>query len=391
MKVCMLAYTFYESDNRVRRYAETLVNRGDVVDVVALRCKGQNDFNELNGVRIFRIQERELNEKGRLSYLYRLMKFCIKSFIFVGYKHLKNVYDLVHVHSIPDFEVFAALLPKLTGSKIILDIHDIVPEFYCSKFGKTNRSLLFRGLVLVEKVSIAFSDHVIISNNLWYNKLVSRSTTKEKCTVILNYPDNSVFFKRKSLKKENKFIMMYPGTLNWHQGLDIAIKAFSVIKDKIPEAEFHIYGDGPAKYELSVLIKELGLQDRIFLKESMSIDKIAEVMASADVGIVPKRDNSFGGEAFSTKTLEFMSLGVPIIVSKTKIDQYYFNESIVKFFNPEDEKNLSEAMLLLINNKERREELSRIAEKFIEKNKWEDKKYIYLDLVDSLVKSGSDD
>jgi len=388
MKVCMLAYTFYESDNRVRRYAETLVNRGDVVDVVALRRKGQNDFNELNGVRIYRIQEREINEKGRLSYLYRLLKFFIKSFIFVGYKHLKNVYDLVHVHSIPDFEVFAALLPKLAGSKIILDIHDIVPEFYCSKFGKNSGAFLFRALVVSEKLSISYSDHVIISNNIWYNTLISRSTNKKKCTVILNYPDNSIFFKRNTLKKENKFIMMYPGTLNWHQGLDIAIKAFAIIKDKIPEAEFHIYGDGPTKYELAILIKELGLQERIFLKEPMSLDKIAEVMASADVGIVPKRDDPFGGEAFSTKTLEFMSLGVPIIVSKTKIDQNYFDDSIVKFFNPEDEEDLSEAMLLLINNKERREELSRNAQKFIEKNKWEDKKYIYLDLVDSLVKKG---
>ena len=138
------------------------------------------------------------------------------------------------------------------------------------------------------------------------------------------------------------------------------------------------------------MIKELGLQERIFLKKTMSIDKIVEVMASADVGIVPKRDDSFGGEAFSTKTLEFMSLGVPIIVSKTKIDQYYFDESIVKYFNPEDEKDLAEAMLLLIKNKEMREKLSRNALKFIEKNNWRVKKHIYFDLVDSLVKSSSD-
>ncbi len=243
-------------------------------------------------------------------------------------------------------------------------------------------------VIKVEKLSIAFSDHVIISNHIWEKTLKSRSVRDNKCTTIINYPDKRWFNKQKRNRNGDKIIMIYPGTLNWHQGLDIAIKAFAIIKDKIPEAEFHIYGDGPTKYELAILIKELGLQERIFLKKPMSIDKIAEVMASADVGIVPKRDNSFGGEAFSTKTLEFMSLGVPIIVSKTKIDQYYFNESIVKFFNPEDEKDLSEAMLLLINNKERREELSRNAEKFIEKNKWEDKKYIYLDLVDSLVKKG---
>ena len=53
----------------------------------------------------------------------------------------------------------------------------------------------------------------------------------------------------------------------------------------------------------------------------MPIDQIAEVMANADLGIIPKKNDPFGGEAFSTKTLEFMSLGIPIILSRTKIDK----------------------------------------------------------------------
>ena len=40
-KICMLAYTGYETDNRVRRYAETLVKRGDQVDVISLK---QSEF-----------------------------------------------------------------------------------------------------------------------------------------------------------------------------------------------------------------------------------------------------------------------------------------------------------------------------------------------------------
>ena len=47
-------------------------------------------------------------------------------------------------------------------------------------------------------------------------------------------------------------------------------------------------------------------------------------------------------------------------------------------------------MLSLINNKEIRKKLSQNALKFVEKNNWEVKKHIYLDLVDSLVKSSSD-
>ena len=59
--------------------------------------------------------------------------------IFITKKHFNDPYDLIHVHSVPDFEVFAVLIPKLLGAKIILDIHDIVPEFYASKFNKTRK------------------------------------------------------------------------------------------------------------------------------------------------------------------------------------------------------------------------------------------------------------
>ena len=390
MRVCMIGYTFYDSDNRVRRYAETLVKRGDQVDVIALKKKVQCPSEIVEGVKVFRIQEREQNEKNNITYLFRLLIFLAKSFVFLAYKHCKNPYDLIHVHSVPDFEVFAALIPKILGAKIILDIHDIVPEFYESKFDCSKESLIFKSLVFIEKISISFSDHVIISNHIWYKTLISRSVNENKCTTIMNYPDNSKFYKRDIIRNEKKFKILYPGTLNWHQGLDIAVKAFALIKDQSPQAEFQIYGVGPAQKELIFLINKFGLENRVFLKDSVPISEIADIIANSNLGVIPKRNDCFGGEAFSTKILEFMNLGIPVIVSKTKIDQYYFNESIVKFFEPENIKDLSEAMLELINNKELRDKLSQKALKFVERNNWEVKKHIYLDLVDSLVKSSSD-
>lgn len=390
MKVCMLAYTFYESDNRVRRYAETLVKRGDIVDVFALRKQGQSAYTEINGVRIHKIQKRIINEKRTTTYLYRLLIFLLKSAIYLTRKHLSDPYDLVHAHSVPDFEVFAALIPKILGAKVILDIHDIVPEFYESKFGSIKESLIFKSLVFIEKASISFSDRVIISNHIWHDTLISRSVNENKCTTIMNYPDNSKFYKRNIIRNGKKFIVLYPGTLNWHQGLDIAVKAFALLKDQAPQAEFHIYGGGPTQKELIFLINKFGLENRVFLKETVPINEIAVIMANSDLGVIPKRNDCFGGEAFSTKTLEFMNLGVPIVVSKTKIDQFYFDDSIVKFFEPGNEKDLAIAMLELINNKELRDKISKNALKFVEKNNWDVKKHIYLDLVDSLVKSNSD-
>src|SRR5689334_15585202 len=125
----MLAYTFYEADNRVRRYAEMLVRRGDHVDAIVLRRPGQPAFEVIRGVHVHRIQKRTVSEKGPFSYLFKLVLFFFRSALDLTMRHLRSAYDVIHVHSVPDFEVFSTIVPRLLGVRVILDIHDIVPEF----------------------------------------------------------------------------------------------------------------------------------------------------------------------------------------------------------------------------------------------------------------------
>ena len=123
----------------------------------------------------------------------------------------------------------------------------------------------------------------------------------------------------------------------------------------------------------------------MFISGFTSARKIAAIMEDADLGIVPKRKDGFGNEAFSTKIMEFMAMGVPVIVSDTQVDRYYFDESIVKFFSSGNEQDLARSMLFLIKNPEARKSLADAASKFIEQNNWGTMKKDYLALVDSLV------
>ncbi len=391
MRICVVAYTFYEYDNRVRRYADTLAKRGDEVEVIALRYRDRPSVQVINGVRIFQIQRREINERRRLTYLFRLALFFVRAMALLTKRHLQNRYDLFHIHSVPDFLVFTAWFPKLMGAKVILDIHDLLPELYASKFRTTCESPIGKFLIAVERASAAFADHVIVANHIWQQKLLSRSIKDyRKCTAILNFPDPSIFCRHELKKSRRKFVFMYPGTLSYHQGVDVAIRAFALIKNDVPHAEFHIYGEGSQKGFLTGLIAELGLEDRVFLKELLPLTEIAAVMEHADIGVVPKRKDSFGNEAFSTKILEFMAVGVPVIVADTEIDKYYFDESLVTFFQSEDQKHLADRMLLLIQDGKLRRRLVSTAEDFIKKNNWEVKKAEYLELVDEhLISTGS--
>jgi glycosyltransferase involved in cell wall biosynthesis len=381
----MVAYTGYETDSRVRRYAETLQRRGCQVDVVALRQEDESSRAVVEGVRVYRIQRRICNEKSRIEYLTKLLLFFFRSLAFLTRLHLKERYDLIHVHSVPDFEVFAALIPKLLGCRVILDIHDIVPEFYASKFNTSPKSMTFKLLVAVERLSAAFSDHVIVANHIWHERLRQRSIHNGKCTALLNYPDTGLFRKRGRVRNDGKFIMLYPGTLNYHQGLDLAIRAFARLQERAPQAEFHIYGKGDQMNALRNLIDELHLQNRVFLRGTVPTEEISVIMENADLGVVPKRKNSFGNEAFSTKTLEFMCLGVPLIVPDTMVDRYYFNDSVVKFFEANDEESLASVMLTMIENPVLRESLVNNASEFVKHYLWDVHEESYLNIVSSLL------
>jgi len=139
------------------------------------------------------------------------------------------------------------------------------------------------------------------------------------------------------------------------------------------------------KPELQALVQKLGLQDRVFLQGSVPAREVADIVANADLGIVAKRADSFGNEAYSTKIMEFMAEGVPVIVSKTKVDSFYFDDSVVRFFKSGDEDDLAAAMLDLLKNHGQRESLVRHAREYVARNNWDTRKQKYWHLVDSLV------
>jgi glycosyltransferase involved in cell wall biosynthesis len=393
-KICMVAYTRYEFDNRVQRYAETLVRRGDQVDVIALSGPHSEKLEEeLGGVNLYPVQHREYNERTKWTYAWRLLRFLVKSSRLLTRLHKQKRYDVIHIHNMPDFLVFAAWYPKLTGAKLILDIHDVVPELFASKFQTKLKPVYLGFLKGIERLSAMFVDHVIVSNHLWYKTVVARSVASEKCSVFINHVDPDMFARQVRTRTDNTFVILFPGSLQWHQGLDIAIEAFATVKAQVPNAEFHIYAGagGDMRAQLMELVRRLDLEKSVKFFGGVPLHKIASVIANADLGVVPKRADSFGNEAYSTKIMEFMSQGVPVVVSRTKVDTFYFEEGIVHFFSSGDGKAMAEAMLDVIRSPLLRDSLVARGYEYVERNGWGEKKKEYMDLIDSLSTERFDD
>jgi glycosyltransferase involved in cell wall biosynthesis len=388
-RVCMVTHSFYESDNRVTRYAEALAARGDHVDVLALQRSADRPKRELvEGVNVFRLQKRfGKNERSRVSYLWPLLRFLAVCSWWITRNNLRKRYDVLHVHNMPDFLVYAAWHPRITGARVILDIHDIVPEFYTSKFRNGKTSATASLLKFIERHSAHFAHHIIVSNHLWLAKYQARTASEGKCSVFINNVDNRIFQPQARTRNDGRLIIIFPGGLQWHQGLDIALRAFVKVSAKLPHAEFHIYGDGNMKPSLLSLAKELGFNGNVKFFEPVGVRQVARIMADADLGVVPKRADSFGNEAYSTKIMEFMSCGVPVVVSKTRIDEYYFNDEVVQFFESGNHDALARAMLDVLQDCNLRQRLVSNAAAYSDTHSWSRRKPEYLRIVDDLIGS----
>jgi len=388
-KICMVAYTTYEGDNHVRQCAETLAKRGDRVDVVAVSTAHlrQQPESELNGVKIYRVQHRKHKESSQWISVWRLVCFLINSSRAVTRLHKRNRYDVIHVHNLPDFLVFAAWYPKMTGTKLILDIRYALPELFASKSQTKLNAVNFSLLLRIERISAKFVDHVLISNLLWYKTGTKYLVPEERCSVLINHVDPEKKSRRPRTRTDSRFVVLYPDSLRWQQELDITVSAFAEVKRQVPNAEFHIYtgSDGAdKKASLRFLLQKLDLEECVKLHEDVALDEVVEAIANAGIGVAPKRADSVGNKTFSTQIMEFISQGVPVIVSRANIDSFYFEQGMAHFFPSGDSQAMAEAMLDVINNKELRESFVPQDDEYCDNSDWHWDKKEYMALIDSL-------
>jgi len=387
-RVCMVTYSDYESDNRVRRYAETLARRGDKVDVF---CVLSDDHSArevlLNGVRVTHLSRKRIFGESTPVYIAHINRFFFKALGAISARALARPYDLVHVHNMPDFVVFTAIIARLRGARVILDLHDLVPELFADKMKGWKNTLVGGMLRWEEKLSAAFAHHVIISNHLWLKTVTQRSVRPGKSSVFVNHVDSRIFSRRARRRSDDRRIILFHGTLSRHQGVDLVIQAMPQVLSQQPKAEFHIYGGGSELERLKRLAREVGVEKAVQFHDGVPLDEIPQVISDADVGVVAKRADSFGNQAYSTKILEFMSQGIPVVLSRTEIDSYYFDDSVARFFESGNVDALAAALVEVLQNDALRNQMVARSFEYVARNDWESRKAEYLQLVDSLCDS----
>lgn len=386
-RICIVVQNYYDTDPRVRREAEALVQAGFSVDVLGLLPPSRADKSyRLNGVQIHTLR---LNKSrgGKLSYFYEYLTFFLMTFYWLAKQTIRQRYHIIQVCTLPDFLVFATLIPKLFGAKIVLDMHEVMPEFYISKYQVGEKSWIIRVIKWLEKASMRFADQIITINEPIRKLLIGRGAKPEKITIVMNSADESMFssaLNNPPSTSDNNFRMMYHGTVTHIYGLDIALRAIRIAKESIPNAELWIIGNGPEIENLKTLSSQLSLEDRVKFYRTIPHQEIPLWLAQCTVGILPTRKDVFLDLSFSNKLTEYIIMQKPVIISRLKTIQYYFSESALAYFEPENESDLARKMIELYTQVDLRKSLVKQAEKEYSSIRWDVMKHRYITLMSSL-------
>lgn len=388
----MVLQNDYDGDIRVRRKAEALRAAGYRVDVLALRSSPQRPANYvMDGINVYTFS---LGKKrgSKWRYLFEYATF----FLWALYKQamLMGVrkYDIIEVNTLPDFLVFSTLFPRWKGARVLLDMHEITPEFLMSKYEVGPNHWQVRLVRIIEKASFSYANHVITINEPIQQLLAGRGLARSKSTLILNTADEGMFAPLSDREHaddpspaSDEFVFMYHGTLTRIYGLDIALEAFSIAYKDMPGAKFYILGDGPEKRALETCSQELSLEDKVRFVGKVSPEEIPAWLARCDVGVLPTRQDVFLDFSFSNKLSEHIVTGNAVIASRLRTIKHYFSEDALAYFTPNTPADLAKQMVRLFGNKDLRTQLVEKAKQEYGPIRWAVMKQRYLALIADLA------
>lgn len=367
---CMVVHNYYpHSETRVIREAQALIEHGYEVDVLCLRAANEPAIDTDAGVTVYRLPVKRHKGSGASVQLLEYLLFFSLAFAKLAVLHRRRRYAVVQIHNLPDFLVFAGLVPKLTGARVILDIHDLMPEFYASRFRTSLASWPVRLVGVQEQLSCRFADHVISVTDLWRDTLVGRGLPANKTSVVMNVADGRIFQRQPvepaSGSTGECFRLIYHGTLSQRYGIDLLLRAVDVVRHQVPHIRLLIHGRGEYLATLQRLAAELSLDAHVqFSTQSLPTADLPRMIQTADIGVVPYQRDVFTDGILPTKLMEYVALGVPVIAARTPAIASYFNDSMVQFFKPGDVQSLAGAILALHNDRQRREALAHNADTF---------------------------
>jgi glycosyltransferase involved in cell wall biosynthesis len=388
-RVCLIRQGFHPLDTRVRREVGALAEAGHDVDVVCVRRPGQQLHERSGRVTVHRLPLPTRRAEGRVGYVLRYALFALAAALYVTALWPRRRWAVVQVNSMPDALVFAAAVPRLLGARVVLDLHECMPEFFSVKFGVGMEHPVVRLLIAAEQASIRFAHRAITCTEQMRDAFVGRGAAPGKLVVVLNSSDEGIFDPGRhppASRRDGSFTLICHGAIEHSYGHDTLVRAAALLRDEIPGLRVEIYGDGTYRDELAALADGLGLNGALWMSDGWApIEQLVAAIAAADAGIVAMRRDRFRDLTHCNKMFDFVAMRRPAIVSRTRAVEAYFGEDAFALFESGDERDLARAIRALHADPALRARLVARASEASAPYRWERQRDIYTRVIEELA------
>ncbi len=378
----MLVISEYESDARVRRQAEALVERGDEVTVVALHTAGRPEIDVVEGVNVVHLPTRKYRGESSLNYIKLYGGFTARAAAQMA--RWARRFDVVQAHSMPEALVFAAAVQRALRIPVLLDVHDLTSELFSAKF--ESKRALMSAIRFSERASFRFADEVLTPHDRYTDML--RTMTRTPVTTVMNCPDDRLFTARpwKGWEPAGEVVFGYHGLIAARHGLVQVAEALAAVRSDVPGAKLRVWGSGDGLTPLRERVAELGLGDAVRLPDRLiPIDEMTKELDQMHIGVLASQIDPWTANVLPNKLMEYAVMGIPVITFRNATIERYFPDDAVTYVDPASPANLREAMLTMIRDPEKARLQAERAREIMVGRTWRHQRQHYYDVIDRMA------
>ena len=346
-------------DTRVWQEATTLAMNGYTVSVICPKGKGYTQEEEyLQGVHIFR-HDLPAEGNGAVGYAKEYLT-ALKEELRLAKKVYKEIgFDVIHGCNPPDDIYMVAKHFKKYGVKYVFDHHDICPELFEAKFGKTS-GLLYKSQLWLEKQTYKHCTFAFVTNESYKKIAIERGKMNPNNVIVLRSGPKlermRIMPPVESIKRGYKYMVGYLGVIGQQEGIEYLLDAAKYIKEHDNNVFWGIVGGGPHLKALKKQAHDMGVYDCVEFTGRAPDQQMLEYLNTADVCVNSDKYNSMNDKSTMNKILEYMALAKPIVQFDLTEGRYSAQDASLYAKN-NDAEDMAKKIMELLDNPELRKKM----------------------------------
>lgn len=249
---------------------------------------------------------------------------------------VSNRYDVIHTHEEAAF--FALFLAGLFGTQHIYDMHSSLPQQLINFNFATYRPII-KLFEVLERWTLRTCDAVItIGSDLEeYARAINPAgnhITIENLPIQLNglaaYASQPNGL-RMQLGLQNKLPIVYTGTFEPYQGVDLLIESARILRDSHTDVSFVLVGGQPHQIaHWQNVVRQYELEDRVLFVGAVPVDEVQSYLDIAEILVSPRIE----GLSVPLKVYTYLHSGKPIVATNVAAHTLVLNEDTAVLAEP---------------------------------------------------------